>query len=540
MNRLFLNYFACLLSAFGMLEFCQAQGDAGKEGYSQWEIDSVAVYESGALIKRSSNLRLDETGQVSIQIGGLAKSVDAASIQIVLPADWGLSGHSFQISPRPMTDDVSKKKLSEWKASSEATERILAMRNSLLAVYSEELLMIQANRKAGGTEVLLVEDLIELSDFWRTRVKELEYLMLDLRLEMKELQDELIRLAELRDGLLKAMNEDEGQIALRVFGPRNGSGLAEISYVVQDAFWRAAYDAEVSEGSVLVRRYAEVIQNTGIEWDDLPLKFIAGNPLESISPPSLVPLELSLIRRDAGNRIYSREALNTPAQFEKPVSLSINGIGASESLSKGGLSLQRLVYTSALPAHVNGDGTPERIYLETLSLESELNYVILPEYADEAFQRVLSTDWNKVQLMPGTVQVVAGGVYRGLYELTLPAPGDTLEIPLGQDVRIRSSRKRILERCSSSVFGGVKKIAQAFEIAIVNQHDRTIKVRIMDRVPISRNADVDIIIRNLDGGVLDSSSGWVTWELTLGPNEQQKRTFSYEVEHPKKFSLEGL
>jgi uncharacterized protein (TIGR02231 family) len=189
---------------------------------------------------------------------------------------------------------------------------------------------------------------------------------------------------------------------------------------------------------------------------------------------------------------------------------------------------------------VNGDGTPERIYLETLSLESELNYVILPEYADEAFQRVLSTDWNKVQLMPGTVQVVAGGVYRGLYELTLPAPGDTLEIPLGQDVRIRSSRKRILERCSSSVLGGVKKIAQAFEIAIVNQHDRTIKVRIMDRVPISRNADVDIIIRNLDGGVLDSSSGCVTWELTLGPNEQQKRTFSYEVEHPKKFSLEGL
>ena len=157
--------------------------------------------------------------------------------------------------------------------------------------------MIQANRKVGGSESLLVEDLIELADFWRSRVKELEYLMLELRMELSDLKDELSDLAEERQEILKLQNEEEGQIIMRIVGPKGVKGKVEVAYLAQDAFWRTAYDAEVSDdGAVKLKRFAHVVQKTGVEWNGLPIRFLAGNPLESLSPPNLLPLELSLVR----------------------------------------------------------------------------------------------------------------------------------------------------------------------------------------------------------------------------------------------------
>ena len=127
-----------------------------------------------------------------------------------------------------------------------------------------------------------------------------------------------------------------------------------------------------------------------------------------------------------------------------------------------------------------------------------------------------------------------------MYDLILPAPGDSLEIPLGQDARIRSSRKPLLERCSSSVLGGSKRKVQAFQIDIVNQHNRPVRVRVLDRIPISRNSDITVTIQDLDGGVIDPITGWVTWEVDLAPLAQKTRSFSYKIEYPKKYSLQGL
>ena len=79
----------------------QAQIATENVQYSEWEIDEVAVYESGALIQRGARVTLDANGRAVIKIGGLAKSIDAGSIQTVLPEGWGLSGHSFQIAKNP-------------------------------------------------------------------------------------------------------------------------------------------------------------------------------------------------------------------------------------------------------------------------------------------------------------------------------------------------------------------------------------------------------------------------------------------------------
>ena len=294
MSLLSRKYHVLTLVACFFFGQASAQSGADNAQYSQWDIESVAVYESGALIQRSADVALDQSGRAVVTIGGLAKSIDVASIQTVLPSGWGLSGHSFQIAKDPTLEASSVEQLSQLDEALESAERTVAMRNALLAVYLEELAMIQANRKVGGTESLLVEDLVDLANFWRDRVKELEYLMLELRMELNDLKEELMSLVEERQEVLTVQNAKEGQITLRMVGTQHTQGKVEIAYVAHEAFWRAAYDAEVADdGDVKLKRFAHVVQNTGADWNDLPIQFLAGNPLESLSPPNLLPLELS-------------------------------------------------------------------------------------------------------------------------------------------------------------------------------------------------------------------------------------------------------
>ena len=519
----------------------QAQIATENVQYSEWEIDEVAVYESGALIQRGARVTLDANGRAVIKIGGLAKSIDAGSIQTVLPEGWGLSGHSFQIAKNPSRAEESLSALKRIDDALESSERTVAMRNALLAVYSEELAMIQANRKVGGSESLLVEDLIELADFWRSRVKELEYLMLELRMELSDLKDELSDLAEERQEILKLQNEEEGQIIMRIVGPKGVKGKVEVAYLAQDAFWRTAYDAEVSDdGAVKLKRFAHVVQKTGVEWNGLPIRFLAGNPLESLSPPNLLPIELSLVRSSASQSGYDWASSKSLQRSEGPGLETIATTEIQPLMNATGSAIQRLAFTPQLPVRISGNGTPERIPLETLRLNSDLTYLVMPEYSDESFQLAASADWSEAQLMAGDVQVVAGGAYRGVFEMALPAPGDTLEIPLGQDGRVRSSRKRLMELCSSSALGGTKRTVQAFQVDVVNQHSRSVKVRIVDRIPVSRSSDIEVFVESLDGGELDPVTGWITWEMTLSPGAQKTLSFSYKVEYPKKFSIQGL
>ena len=240
MSLLSRKYHVLTLVACFFFGQASAQSGADNAQYSQWDIESVAVYESGALIQRSADVALDQSGRAVVTIGGLAKSIDVASIQTVLPSGWGLSGHSFQIAKDPTLEASSVEQLSQLDEALESAERTVAMRNALLAVYLEELAMIQANRKVGGTESLLVEDLVDLANFWRDRVKELEYLMLELRMELNDLKEELMSLVEERQEVLTVQNAKEGQITLRMVGTQHTQGKVEIAYVAHEAFYRAA------------------------------------------------------------------------------------------------------------------------------------------------------------------------------------------------------------------------------------------------------------------------------------------------------------
>ena len=519
------TFSACFFVASAAIVFAQTNG-------VEWPIDAVTVYEQGAKVERQGSVRLDGEGKAIITLTGLSTGVHAEMLQVALGSGWSLASHLFATAVPNASSELALQKQTVINANMRANRQTYALREALLFTYEEELAMIRSNRNVNGNELLLVDDLRDHANFWRERVKELSYLMLELRMEMDELTTEHAELQAELDRWRDSAATREGQWTLRFAGPANSSADVRVSYVVSEAGWSPVYDAEVSEsGQIEMKRYASVFQSTGNDWEEVPVTFVVGNPLQSIAPPVAEKKTLGLAYSNVANA-YSWEAQASFDDYE-----GMDDLRQGRTTSN---AIERYAFQPANEVKIPGDGTRERIYIEAFELAGDLSYLLMPEYADDAYQLVNSGEWTKAQLVPGRVQVIAGGVYRGGYFMQLPAPGDTLQIPLGQDVRVRSNRTRVMDRCTSTVFGGSRKTTQSFEITVENQHNRPVSVAVQDAIPVSNSSDIQVEVLGLSGGELDPVTGHVVWELQLAPTERRTLSFGYEITYPKRQSLEGL
>jgi uncharacterized protein (TIGR02231 family) len=499
----------------------------------RWPIDAVTVYEHGAKIERSGSVVLNDQGVAALKLTGLSSTAVAEMLQVSLAPGWSLASHAYETAAPASSVERAKQEQAEIDREIQSKQQVYSLREALLFAYEEELAMIRSNRSVNGDELLLVDDLRDHANFWRERVKELSYLMLELRMEMEALTAELEALKAEHLQWEEAKDSVEGQWTLRFAGPPNVRNEVRLSYVVSNAGWNSVYDAEVSnDGAIEMKRYASVFQSTGQDWEEVPLLFVVGNPLQSIAPPPVDKKELSLGYSSAANS-YGWEA---QATFEDSDGLDDMRVDRSTTAN----AIDRYAFEPESPATIPGDGSAERIFIETFGLAGELSFLLLPEYSDESYQLVNSGEWAASKLVPGRVQVVAGGMYRGAYAMQLPAPGDTLRIPLGQDVRVRASRIRVLDQCTSTVFGGSRKTTQSFEITVENQHNRNVSVTVHDAIPVATGSDIQVEVLGLSGGELDPVSGQVAWDLELGPNERRILSFGYTVTYPKRRALQGL
>lgn len=507
----------------------------------EWDIEEVTVYQQGARIVRSGPVSLDNQGRLEFELVALAQSIDPEMIQVAMPAGWSVVSSVFHSGPKQSEWIAATKALAQLENDERENRRTFSLRSALKASYEEELLMIQANRKVSGNELLLVEDLTDHANFWRQRVKELQYLMLELEMEMTALDGAYAEIQDSKSEWNDRMNSQEGKIALRLSGPKNASGLVRVSYVAIEAMWQSTYEAEVdSDGSIRMQRFVQVSQSTGSDWDVIPT-FFAGNPLQTLMPPALDTKWLSIHNNGTANSYSWEASLKSADRMDSSPMSSFDGIRAQAgggSVSSG--PLERFSFKPAFSARIPGDGSKERLYIDSFELEGELTYLVLPEMSDEAYQLAKSAAWSQASLMPGRVQVMADGIFRGGFFMNLPNPGDTLQIPLGQDGRVRSNRTRLFEQCASSVFGNNRKTTQVFEIEVENQHGRAIDALVVDRVPRSNSSDIQVDIIELGGGQFDETTGEVTWRLHLEANERRRLQFSYEVTFPKRKALNGL
>jgi uncharacterized protein (TIGR02231 family) len=121
------------------------------------------------------------------------------------------------------------------------------------------------------------------------------------------------------------------------------------------------------------------------------------------------------------------------------------------------------------------------------------------------------------------------------------AAGEEFEVQLGVDDQIRVERKLTRRSVSKAVLGGTRTIDIAYEITLENHRDGKAKVSVHDHVPLSRDGEIKVKVRETSPAPAKSDDlGELTWDLTLDGGKSATIKHRFTVEHPASVTVTGL
>jgi len=314
----------------------------------------------------------------------------------------------------------------------------------------------------------------------------------------------------------------------------------EVSYHVSGASWRPLYDLRVDGEQLVVSYLAEVTQQSGEDWPLTELTLSTTRRGRHRGLPELRPWYIG--KEEPHIRLARAPAAPPPAPVKgMPMAAAAMVPEAEPLVAERGESGAALVYRLPRPLAVPSDGGPHKTTIARLELVPVLDHVTIPALAPEAYLRATVTNSSTLLLLPGPANVFHEAEYVGATSLETVAPGEEFELQLGVDDRIRVKRELRRRSTGKTMLGGTRSIDIAYEITVENHRDRVARVSVHDHIPLSRDGDVKVRLRETNPKPNEQDElGELTWELTLDPGQEATVVFAFTVEHPAGVTVFGL
>jgi uncharacterized protein (TIGR02231 family) len=193
---------------------------------------------------------------------------------------------------------------------------------------------------------------------------------------------------------------------------------------------------------------------------------------------------------------------------------------------------------------VPADGADHRVVLRQESLPGTLTYRAAPSLEEAAFLTSAVRAPAAYPLLAGTMRVLAGGAYLGVYGVPETAPGAELTLPFGRDNRIKIARVEQPDvRSFEGLTGRTSQVAHQSKTTVENLRDRPVTVVVEDRVPVSEDERIVVEVgktTTADHTPSKTHPGVISWKLTLAPHEKKDVVLAYTVRYPKEMLVAGL
>ena len=395
------------------------------------------------------------------------------------------------------------------KADGELEDAVLelALKNAQFQLVEEDLALLRANRKVGGTsEALLVEDLAEVADFMHEEVKDLLYRRVELtsEIEAKEKQMEVLRAAraewaprQVQQWTVEMPEGASGALWTQVveWGPAQCWTPADVltlnSGTQPGLTWSqradAAMDLPVWDAAVSVRFHDAAYR--GLD-----------------SRPDAVPEMLTAAYAQPRKGAQVMEAEAESASDWPGVLWQVDGLAVGADWQRNvGLQQQQL------PVAVRHYAVPKQSPVVNMRLS-----VPLPGLPVAEMEKALLMIDDRP----------AGKVW-------VSQRGDSLVVDAGgvRDWTVERSRESAL--CSKSNLGNRVKHHRAYTITATNRSGIAGELVIEEPLPVSRSAEIEVAPESLGGGVLNEGNGIVRWQLRLAAGESRTLQFAYDLSHSR-------
>jgi uncharacterized protein (TIGR02231 family) len=511
----------------------------------------VTIFMSGAQLTETANVQLKE-GENLVRLADLTLYLDPNSIQVEGGSGYTILSVRHQVNY--LVDQNTNPKVKVLQDSLDNAYFKQKEIAGLKDVIGQEKGLLEHNRNIKGENaVLLSEDLKDMADFFRSRYTELSYKWIELGEKERQNNMEISRLQTALNALNARKGTNPSEIMITVISEKAQTVPLKVSYFAQNAGWYPVYDlrAEDINTPIQFAYRAKVYQSTGRDWEDVKLTISTGNPNIGGQAPMLYPWYVSMYEpitiQESRTRGNFKEKAQAPAaayDYDGGQSLSEVVIAAPPRTAANYTVQQTNTVSTefkiSIPYDIPSDNQQYDVTMQTQTLKANYAYVTIPKLDNDAFLRAQITDWAQYSLLPGESNIYFKGTYVGKGYIDPALANDTLNLSLGRDKAISVKRDQIQEFCKTSTFGGKQKTTKAYEISIQNNKKQSVEIIVEDQIPISQNADVEVENEELSGGVFDSTTGKVTWKITLSPNETVKKQLRFNVKYPKKKYVTGL
>jgi uncharacterized protein (TIGR02231 family) len=508
------------------------------------KISGVTVFLSRAQVTREVKTRL-EPGKTTLVVTGLTASMDTESIQATGKGSFVILG----VNQRQnfLNEHNMPKSLKVLRDSLDYYQKQLSLETSQKEILNKEEQMLLANQRIGGNnQNITVAELKGMADFYRIRLGEI------VTARMK--QDEKIRKINIRIGKINQQigeqnelySRNTGEILINVSAEAATQADIELRYIVVQAGWSPVYDIRAvnTKSPVTIGYKASVFQATGEEWKNVKLKLSTANPTQSGQKPELYTWYLDFYQRPrpyAYDKKAAGAVMRSAPESVKSEELAV--AAPAESTADYVATVQTAVNTEfdiSLPYTVNSASKPTMVDIQNYQMNAFYEYAVAPKLDTEAFLIARGTGWEEFNLLPGEANVFFEGTFVGKSFIDPNNIKDTLSVSLGRDKRIVVKREKLKDLTSRKVIVSNQRESYTWEISVRNTRTEAVKIVVEDHLPVSQNTQIEVTPGDLGGAKYNTTTGKLTWNLDLQPNETKKVKYSFEVKYPKGQQINGL
>ncbi len=512
------------------------------------EIKNVTVFLDKAQVGNRVNCTLN-AGVNEVEIKNLPAGLYPKSIQVTGKGDYVLLGVQHKINylnPTKKGEDIQALEDSVVSLSNQ-----INLLRALIDVYTEEEKMILANQSLKGNDATLKAlELEDMADFYRERLTDIRKTQLTNAIHTNKLQTEWNKYNQQLAIAKSEYNKPSSDVIVKLSSKVAQNIQLNLEYITGSARWYPMYDIRTKDQGkeVQVAYKAQVVQETGLNWENVKLKLSTTNPSIDGTKPTLNKWTLDFY--EPVPRAYEKEykksrraemSLSSAPAME----MSADSTGAIEASSSADYT--EVVQTSlfaefdiAIPYTVESNPTGQLVDVQNYNLPVSFRHGAVPKLSHSAYLLADITGWESLALLPGSAQLYYQNNFVGESFLDPINFKDTLTLSLGADPKVLIEREQVKDFSSKKMIGTNKKEEYAYRIKIRNTKKEDISIRIEDQIPVSGANQIEVELIDANGGKIEPETGKITWDLNIAPNDTKEIVFKFSVKYPKGKTVSGL
>lgn len=422
----------------------------------------------------------------------------------------------------------------------------------LVHLGNEKEMIIKNKLMTGGGRSDSLPVLKDAMKFYRLKLDEIENLIYKEKLKQYKLitlqSKKQTRLKELKQYNYRVkqpvkQKKDEHDIVVTTYSETDTRGKIRVNYMVANAGWIPAYDLRAydTDEPMLITYKAYVYQNSGEAWDNVKLVLSTYNRSIFTSKPELGIWRLDYYVPLAQKNVYRSQNFASSVQMQtfideaeiKAEQLQEKKYISYEEISETSKSFSNIEFEIKLPYSVPSDGEHILMVINNHKVPAEFFHSMVPRISNNGYVMTRIDDWESLNFLSGKANIYFRNTYVGQTAIDPAILQDTMELAIGLDQQVISTRKKLKDETKNVILGKRIQRTFTFEILIRNNSASPITMDVEGQIPVSANDDIKVKLIDPGLGEYTEQTGKLLWNLKLKPGEVKKIKFSYSVEHDK-------